>query len=64
MSLLYYTIELITKLQLDVYVDDKPAVLNTLANSKTKVIVKNQSYNAEVTYTRLINWHDFRSLLK
>lgn len=57
-------IELITKLQLDVYIDDKPAVLNTLANSKTKVIVKNQSYNTDVPYPRLINWNDFRSLLK
>ena len=57
-------IELITELQLDVYVDDKPAVLNTLVNSETKVIVKNQSYNAEVSYPRLTNWHDFRSFLK
>ena len=57
-------IELINKLQLDVYVDDKPAVLNTLVNSKTKVIVKNQSYNVQVPFPRLTNWHDFRSLLK
>ncbi|WP_274307098.1 5' nucleotidase, NT5C type [Solibacillus daqui] len=57
-------IDIIKSLELDVYVDDKPAVLNTLANTTTKVIVKNQSYNQEVDYIRLTNWHEFNALLK
>lgn len=57
-------IDIIKSLQLDVYVDDKPAVLNTLVNSQTKVIVKNQSYNQEVNFIRLVNWDEFISLLK
>lgn len=55
---------IIKSLALDVYVDDKPAVLNTLATTKTKVIVKNQSYNQHVDYTRLKNWQQFHALLK
>lgn len=57
-------IDIIKKLELDVYVDDKPAVLNTLAGTSTKVIVKNQSYNQQVDYTRLFEWHEFRTILK
>ncbi|MGN7478256.1 5' nucleotidase, NT5C type [Solibacillus silvestris] len=57
-------IDIIKKLELDVYVDDKPAVLNTLAGTNTKVIVKNQSYNQQVDYIRLVNWHEFGALLK
>lgn len=55
--------EIIKRLQLDVYVDDKPAVLNTLAGTKTKAIVKNQSYNQQVDNVRLTNWHEFHALI-
>lgn len=56
-------IDIIKNLELDVYVDDKPAVLNTLAGSTTKVIVKNQSYNQTVEYTRLTSWDEFNKLV-
>lgn len=57
-------IDIIKSLELDVYVDDKPAVLNTLAQTSTKVIVKNQSYNQNVDFPRLTNWQEFQALLK
>lgn len=57
-------IDIIQKLNLDIYVDDKPAVLNTLANSNTKVIVKDQSYNQQLSYCRLKKWNEFHELLK
>ncbi|MEK4699685.1 hypothetical protein MKX47_08795 [Solibacillus sp. FSL R7-0668] len=57
-------IDIIKSLALDVYVDDKPAVLNTLAQTSTKVIVKNQSYNQNVNFPRLTNWQEFQALLK
>ena len=57
-------IEIIKDLALDVYVDDKPAVLNTLANSKTVAIVKNQSYNQQLELPRLVNWQQFEHLWK
>lgn len=52
----------IKALALDYYVDDKPAVLDTLASVATKVIVKDQSYNREVSYPRLLDWKDFSTL--
>ena len=57
-------IDIIKKLQLDVYVDDKPAVLNTLTGTNTKVIVKNQSYNQGIECTRLLNWREFHALIE
>ncbi|MEK4628687.1 hypothetical protein MKZ17_10815 [Solibacillus sp. FSL R7-0682] len=57
-------IDIIKDLALDVYVDDKPAVLNTLADSKTVAIVKNQSYNQQLSFPRLVNWQQFESLWK
>lgn len=53
----------IEALALDVYVDDKPAVLETLQAVETTVILKNQSYNQHVTLPRLYHWQDFRSLV-
>ncbi|ATP40425.1 hypothetical protein CSE16_10400 [Solibacillus sp. R5-41] len=52
----------IKALELDYYVDDKPAVLDTLSAVSTKVIVKDQSYNQHVTYPRLTDWKDFEKL--
>lgn len=54
---------IIKKLELDYYVDDKPAVLNTLKEIPVKLIVKNQSYNQEVDFERLVNWKDFKGVL-
>ncbi|WP_332651833.1 5' nucleotidase, NT5C type [Lysinibacillus sp. 54212] len=56
-------IEIIQYLQLDYYVDDKPAVLETLAEIGTKVIVKDQSYNQHVNLPRLVHWADFKTFL-
>ncbi|MGE7941887.1 5' nucleotidase, NT5C type [Lysinibacillus xylanilyticus] len=55
-------VAIIKELALDVYVDDKPAVLETLQDVKTKVILKNQSYNKHVELPRLNHWHDFLRL--
>ncbi|MER1987391.1 MAG: hypothetical protein ABS948_16030 [Solibacillus sp.] len=54
----------IQALDLDVYVDDKPAVLKTLAGLKIKVIVADQSYNQQVDLPRLTAWSQFHELIK
>ncbi|MGM9950525.1 MAG: hypothetical protein ACI33P_10360 [Lysinibacillus sp.] len=56
-------IQIIQTLALDYYVDDKPAVLETLAELGTKVIVKNQSYNRQINLPRLVDWCEFKDLL-
>ncbi|MGE7985598.1 5' nucleotidase, NT5C type [Lysinibacillus fusiformis] len=57
-------VAIIKELALDVYVDDKPAVLETLHNIQTKVILKNQSYNQHVELPRLHHWQDFLALIE
>lgn len=57
-------IDIIKELDLDVYVDDKPAVLETLRGLRTKLIVRDQSYNRLVELPRLKNWTDFGDLIK
>jgi len=55
-------IHIIKKLKLDVYVDDKPAVLQTLLNGNTTLFVKDQTYNRHMKeIPRIINWSDFIS---
>ena len=56
-------IDIIKNLELDYYIDDKPAVLETLADVSTKVLLKHQSYNSTLTLPRLMNWCDFKKLL-
>lgn len=56
-------IQIIQSLALDYYVDDKPTVLETLAELGTKVIVKNQSYNQQIELPRLVDWCEFKTLL-
>ncbi|MFJ7667365.1 HAD family acid phosphatase [Lysinibacillus sp. NPDC097195] len=56
-------VAIIKELALDVYVDDKPAVLETLQGISTKVILKNQSYNQHVTLPRLHHWQEFLSII-
>ncbi|MCL1698830.1 HAD family acid phosphatase [Lysinibacillus sp. Bpr_S20] len=56
-------VAIIKELALDVYVDDKPAVLETLQDVNTKVILKNQSYNKHVELPRLTHWDDFVRLV-
>lgn len=57
-------IDIIKSLDLDFYVDDKPAVLNTLQNIRTKIIVKDRSYNQAVEHPRLLDWATFNNLIK
>lgn len=56
-------VAIIKELDLDVYVDDKPAVLETLQGINTKVILKNQSYNQLVALPRLNHWHEFLGII-
>ncbi|KAA9021748.1 5' nucleotidase, NT5C type [Niallia endozanthoxylica] len=56
-------VDIIQKLQLDYYFDDKPAVLDTLSTDSVKVIVKDQSYNRGISLPRLINWTDLQRIL-
>lgn len=52
-------IDIIKQLNLDFYFDDKPAVLNTLNDVSTKVYVKDQSYNQDVSISRVKEWIHF-----
>lgn len=56
-------INIIKDLELDYYVDDKPAVLNTLRETPVKLIVKDQSYNQDLDFDRLVDWHDFKRMI-
>lgn len=57
-------IETIEMLGLDYYVDDKPAVLETLTHTQTHLIVKDQSYNQDLQLPRLGSWNHFKNLIK
>lgn len=53
-------INIIERLQLDVYVDDKPAVLQTLLKGSTTLYVKDQTYNQHMKeISRITDWSDF-----
>src|SRR5690625_1745074 len=51
-------IHIIKELKLDYYVDDKPAVLETLADEQVHILVKDQSYNRDLKADRIIEWTD------
>ncbi|NRD80022.1 HAD hydrolase-like protein [Bacillus sp. BRMEA1] len=58
-------IDIINELKLDYYFDDKPEVLNTLLNeSKTKVFVRDQSYNRQLNFPRILDWSDLKKVIK
>ena len=52
-------IHIIEKLDLDIYVDDKPAILETLRDHSLRIFVKDQTYNTEMKVPRIIDWQDF-----
>lgn len=54
---------IIKELELDYYVDDKPAVLHTLKDIPVSLIVKDQSYNQELNIERLVSWYEFGNLI-
>ena len=56
-------VEIIKDLQLDFYIDDKPKVLDTLADLSTHLIVFNQAYNQHAKYTRLYKWDEFVNII-
>ncbi|MBM4760939.1 HAD family acid phosphatase [Bacillus sp. B15-48] len=54
-------VDIIRKLKLDYYFDDKPDVLNTLENEPSlQIYVKDQSYNKHLNVPRVIDWNEFR----
>ncbi|MEC5425496.1 HAD family acid phosphatase [Virgibacillus sp. C22-A2] len=57
-------INIIQQLKLDYYVDDKPAVLNTLTGEPVKLIVKDQSYNQDLDMDRIVTWTDFPEIIQ
>ena len=56
-------VEIINRLKLDYYVDDKPSVLDTLHSSNVKAIVKDQPYNQHLTVPRITCWSDFEIII-
>lgn len=54
---------IIKDLALDYFVDDKPAILETLKEIPVKLIVKDQSYNQGADFVRLVNWQDFNKII-
>jgi len=54
---------IIRELKLDYYFDDKPDVLDTLANDYLRVYVMNQSYNQHLTLPRISRWSELFDIL-
>ncbi|MBM7706344.1 putative HAD superfamily protein [Chryseomicrobium aureum] len=58
-------VQIIKRLDLDYYFDDKPDVVNTLVKEENlKVILKDQSYNRHLTFTRLVDWTEIQEILE
>ncbi|MFX3675126.1 MAG: hypothetical protein ACE3JQ_11880 [Paenisporosarcina sp.] len=57
-------VNIIRRLELDYYFDDKPDVLNTLTNDNLKVYVKNQPYNQHLTIPRITDWSEMKELIE
>ena len=56
-------INIIQKLNLDFYFDDKPAVLNTLQDHPLKIFVKDQSYNRHLNLPRIVHWCELMDII-
>ncbi|WP_240793432.1 5' nucleotidase, NT5C type [Psychrobacillus vulpis] len=59
-----HKVNIIQKLHLDYYFDDKPDVLNTLEDENVKIYVKNQSYNQNLTIPRLKDWFEVKRIME
>lgn len=57
-------VEIIKKLELDYYFDDKPEVLNTLLNESIKIFLRDQSYNRHMNLPRVVNWSDLEETIE
>ncbi|MFT8320106.1 MAG: HAD family acid phosphatase [Bacillus sp. (in: firmicutes)] len=55
-------IHIINSLELDYYFDDKPAVLETLADTTINVYVKDHPYNKELNINRIQDWSELSIL--
>lgn len=55
-------VHIIQDLKLDVYTDDKPAILHTLTNSGTTALLKHHSYNQHAPFLRFTHWHEWFEL--
>lgn len=50
---------IIEELNLDVYVDDKPKILHSLASLHTKAVLRDQPYNRQEPFERITHWSQF-----
>ncbi|WP_085993589.1 5' nucleotidase, NT5C type [Oceanobacillus senegalensis] len=58
-------VHIIQDLDLDYYIDDKPAILETLKNGRTTLLIKDQPYNKDkCDITRIMDWNDFYQLIQ
>ncbi|MFC5467433.1 HAD family acid phosphatase [Cohnella suwonensis] len=55
---------IIGKLGLDYYFDDKPVVLGTLEGLELHVYAKDNSYNRHLTIPRIVNWSELLDIIK
>lgn len=51
---------IIAELDLDVYVDDKPKILHSLKELRTKVVLRDQPYNRDEPFERISHWSQFK----
>ncbi|MBM6619290.1 5' nucleotidase, NT5C type [Bacillus suaedaesalsae] len=57
-------VNFIKELQLDYYVDDKPAILETLSQESVQPLLKDQSYNRNYPGPRIFHWYELKTFLK
>lgn len=57
-------VHIIRKLGLDYYFDDKPAVLETLAELDLRVYVKDNGYNKHMDVPRIVNWNELLDITR
>jgi uncharacterized protein len=58
-------VHIIKKLKLDYYFDDKPEILNTLLDEpNTKVYLRDQSYNRNLKFPRIVEWTELKQIIK
>lgn len=57
-------VNIIQKLQLDYFFDDKPAVLETLSDLPIKVYAKDTSYNRHLNIPRITCWSELKEIIK
>lgn len=50
---------IIAELDLDVYVDDKPKILHSLQELRTKAVLRDQPYNRNEPFERITHWSEF-----